>query len=438
MDRHVVIVGGGFGGLRAARILAGQKGIRLTLIDKHNYHLFQPLLYQVATAGLAASQIAVPIRALIGRKPRVQVVLGEVSKVEISKQCVVTQDARVWFYDYLVLAAGTRHSYFGSNHWEQYAPGLKSLEDASEIRGRVLVAYEKAEVETNPERRRSLLTFVVIGGGPTGVEMAGSLAEIARYTLAPDFQSIDPSSARVVLIEAGDRVLAAFDPELSARAKSDLEHMGVEVWLKSRVTNITEGMVELGGNKIFASTVIWAAGVQPSELAKTMGVELDRAGRVKVNSDLTVPGYKNVFVIGDLASFETPSQQTLPALAPVAMQQGAHAARNIRRAVVGQSLKDFRYRDKGMMATIGRKKAVMQIDGFKAGGALAWWAWVFVHIFYLIDFKNRLFVMLEWSWAYITFRKGARLIIGRSSSNARSAASASTKSSERRPAEGQL
>lgn len=409
--KKVVIVGGGFGGLVAAKKLRGRKDIELTLIDRRNYHLFQPLLYQVATAGLSPAEIAVPIRAeLGGDRHAPHVVLGNVSDVDVHNRLVQVGDRKLP-YDILVLACGAKHSYFGHNEWEENAPGLKTLEQATEIRRRLLLAFEQAEIETDAEKQKALLTFVIVGGGPTGVELAGAIAEISRHTLEKDFSHIDPSRTRVILIEAGARVLAAFSPGLSKKAARSLEELGVQVWTNTRVTNVNGDGVSLGTETIRARTVLWAAGVEPSSLGKKLNTALDRMGRVIVKPDLSLPEHSNIFVIGDMASFATADGSTLPGLAPVAMQQGRHVARQILRELKGEAREDFHYLDKGQMATIGKSKAVLQFGKLRMTGLLAWMAWLLIHIYYLIGFKNKFFVFLQWTWSYLTFKKGARLIV---------------------------
>jgi NADH dehydrogenase len=410
--KHVVIIGGGFGGLRAAKTLANKSEVWVSLLDRHNYHLFQPLLYQVATAGLSPADIAVPIRSIIGAHKNIEVILGEVNTIDL-EQKKIYYDKRQIDYDYLIVAAGAKHSYFAHPEWEPLAPGLKTLEQATEIRKRVLLAYEQAEIETDAQIKKALLTFVVVGGGPTGVELAGALAEISRQTLSKDFKKIDPSQARVILIEAGTGLLAAFDPDLSKKATRDLEAMGVQIWVSSRVTEIQKDCVKLGNESVSTHTVIWAAGVLPSHLNQYLGKNRDQIGRVIVNEFLNIDSHPEVFVIGDLAHFKSSNDEILPGLAPVAMQQGQSAAKNILNAIQQKPYQPFIYLDKGMMATIGRKKAIMQFRGFKIAGFLAWLAWLLIHIFYLIDFKNKLFVFLNWCWSYFTFRKGARLIVGK-------------------------
>jgi NADH dehydrogenase len=408
--RHIVIIGGGFGGLRAAKTLAHKPHVLVTLIDRHNYHLFQPLLYQVATAGLSPADIAVPIRSVIGANQNTEVILGTVREIN-PEQKYIRYDGGQVKYDYLIVAAGATHSYFSHPEWEQFAPGLKTLEHATEIRRRVLLAYEQAEIELNEVTKTELLTFVIVGGGPTGVELAGAIAEISRQTLAKDFKNIDPSHSRVVLIEAGDRILAAFSRELAIQATVDLEHMGVEIRTHSRVTEITSTFVKLGTDSIATRTVIWAAGVQPSELGRFFADNSDPSGRVIIDQYLNVKDHPEIFVIGDMANFKLANNLSLPGLAPVAMQQGELAAKNILRQIANKPPMPFKYLDKGMMATIGRKKAIMEYRGFQVSGLLAWIAWLLIHIFYLIDFKNKLFVFLNWCWSYVTFRKGARLIV---------------------------
>ena len=408
--KKVIIIGGGFGGLRAAKTLANNPFVSITIIDRHNYHLFQPLLYQVATAGLSPADIAVPIRSIIGGAKNTEVFLGTVKSINTLNKSV-TFDSIELNYDFLIVAVGAKHSYFGKTEWENLAPGLKTLEQATEIRRRVLIAYEKAEIELNPEIKKELLTFVVVGAGPTGVEMAGAIAEISHQTLAKDFKNIDPSIARIILVDAGPRILAAFHPHLSQKATQDLEAMGVQLRINSRVSNITPNSVTIGSEKIVTHTVIWAAGVQPSPLGKELGAPLDSLGRVIVNEFSNIPNNQSVFVVGDLAHFKGHENIPLPGLAPVAIQQGEWAAKNILRGLNGNAYLPFVYRDKGMMATIGRKKAIMQFKGIQVSGIVAWFAWLIIHIFYLIDFKNKLFVFLNWCWSYFTFRKGARLIV---------------------------
>ena len=407
---HVVIVGGGFGGLEAAKTLATVP-VRVTLIDRRNHHLFQPLLYQVATAVLSPADIAQPIRSVLRNQANVEVVLAEVEAIDPGARELVLDDGRIG-YDYLILAAGANHAYFGHEEWEPLAPGLKTLDQATDIRRRILLAFEKAEQEGDPAKRQALMTFVVVGGGPTGVEMAGAIAEIARFSLARDFRHIDTRQARVVLIEAGDRVLAAFPVKLSRRALADLQRLGVDVRCGQPVTAVGPHSVTVGGEQIPTRTVIWAAGVLASPLGRTLGVPVDRAGRVLVEPDLSIPGYPGVFVIGDLAALVDAQGKPLPGTAPVAMQQGNTAAHNIERVIAGRAPRPFRYRDRGNMATIGRNSAVADIHGLRLTGFVAWLAWAVVHVLNLIGFRNRVLVALQWLWSYLTFQRGARLITG--------------------------
>ena len=405
---QVIIVGAGSGGLEAAKKLACED-VCLTVIDRTNYHLFQPLLYQVATAALSPADIAAPIRAILSACRNVEVLLAEVESVDVEARKVTTKD-RVFDYDFLILATGARHSYFGHNEWEKLAPGLKSLEDAVELRRRILLAFEFAEKTTDEAARKAAMTFVIIGGGPTGVEMAGAIAEISRYTMAKDFRHIDPSQARVILIEGAPRLLAAYPEDLSESARKQLVQLGVEVRTNARATNITEAGVQMNGEFIPCRVKIWAAGNNASFVGKTLDAPADRVGRVIVNDDLTIPGHREVQVIGDLANFSHQNGGPLPGISPVAMQQGRHAARNIRRMIRGQQPQRFRYFDKGTMATIGRNKAVADLKFFHLSGFPAWLAWLFVHIIFLVGFRNRLLVFIQWAWAYLTFDKGARLI----------------------------
>lgn len=409
--RRVVIVGGGFGGLNCARALQSRRDLSVTLIDRRNYHLFQPLLYQVAMAGLSPGDIASPIRGLFSATSNVHVVQAEVEGVNAEARRVLST-AGAYDYDYLVLAAGAQHAYFGKDEWEDYAPGLKTLEQATEIRRRVLGALEQAECERDQTRRRALLTFVVVGGGPTGVELAGAIGEMTRYTLARDFRNIDPKLTRIVLIEAGSRILPSFDPQLSSRATSELERLGVQLWTNSAVTRINADGVFVGQEHLASASVIWAAGVQASPIGKSLQGELDRQGRIMVRADLSVPGYPEVLVIGDQAHFKAPyMERPLPGVASVAIQQGRHAARTICADLDGLRRKEFRYLDKGQMATIGRRRAVMQKGNFRSAGVFAWFVWLLVHIYFLSGFKNRLFVLIQWSWSYLTFARGTRLIV---------------------------
>ena len=413
---HVVIVGGGFGGLYAAFRLTGRP-VDVTLIDRRNHHLFQPLLYQVATAALSPGDIAQPIRHILRKSENVRVLLAEATAVEAERRCLRLADGEV-AYDYLILATGASHAYFGHDEWRPLAPGLKDIDDALEIRRRVLLAFEAAERESDPAARHALLTFVIVGGGPTGVELAGALAEIARDAVAHDFRAIDPTQARIVLMEAGPRVLGTFAEPLGLAAGRELAARGVEVLTRTAVTRIAPGLVEAGPLSVPAETVLWAAGVLASPLARTLGVPLDRAGRVLVEPDLTIPGHPEVFVIGDLAAFlhdpATPGLP-LPGMAPVAIQMGRHAADGVLRAARGEPMPPFRYRNRGAMATIGRNAAVAEIGRLRLTGLVAWLAWVLVHVATLIGFRNRLLVMIEWAWAYVTFNRGVRLITGQTS-----------------------
>jgi len=409
-QRHIVIVGAGFGGLRAARALK-HADVRITVIDRRNYHLFQPLLYEVATAGLSPNDIAYPIRAVLRRQKNTRVFLAEVVAIDTKRRKVILQDGEVE-YDYLILATGAGHSYFGHPEWETYAPGLKSIEDALEIRRRILLAFEMAERETDEERRRALLTFVIIGGGPTGVELAGAIAEIAYTVMVQDFRSIRPQDARIILVEAGTRILPFMPESLSLKAERALKRLGVEIVKNSPVTSVHQGMVMAGTQTIQAGTVLWAAGVEPSPVARSLGVPLDDVGRVPVNPDLSIPGHPEVFVIGDLAAFVDETGKLLPGLAAVAVQQGRHVARNILRMCNGLPSEPFHYVDLGTMATIGRAAAVVNFNWIMLSGFLAWVIWIFVHILLLIGFRNRFVVLFDWAWSYLSFQRSARLITG--------------------------
>jgi NADH dehydrogenase len=406
---RVVIVGAGFGGLEAAKKLAC-KDVFVTVIDRTNYHLFQPLLYQVATAALSPADIAAPIRAVLSKCKNMEVILAELRSVDVNAKKVKMSDGAELDYDFLVLATGARHSYFGHDEWEKLAPGLKSLEDAIEVRRRLLTAFEYAERITDEAARRAAMTFVIIGGGPTGVEMAGAIAEIARHTLAKDFCHIDPSQARVILVEGDPRLLSAFPEDLSASALKQLVDLGVEVRTGARATDLTETGVQVGDEFIPCRVKIWAAGNNASFVGKTLGVPIDRVGRVMVNDDLTIPGHPEVQVIGDLANFSHQTGQPLPGVSPVAMQQGRLAARNILAMIDGHKPQRFYYWDKGSMATIGRHKAVADLKLVHLSGLPAWLAWLFVHLIFLVGFRNRLLVLFQWAWAYLTFNAGARLI----------------------------
>ncbi len=411
---RVVIVGGGFAGLNASRRLlrSAPANLELTVVDRRNHHLFQPLLYQVAMAGLSPADISTPIRTILGGDPRVSVHLAEVQRVDLAARQVHTTEGSLP-YDFLVLACGATHAYFGHDEWESHAPGLKTIEQATEIRRRVLTAYERAEVEPDVEKRRRLLTFVVVGAGPTGVELAGALGELSRHTLNRDFRRIDPGSTRVLLIEGGPRVLAAFDPEMSRKAARSLEKLGVTIWTNTRVTEISGDRVQAGDEVVHANTVLWAAGVRASRLGATLDVPLDDAGRVIVERDLSLPGHPEVFVVGDQAHFKQADGSPVPGVAPAAIQQGRHAADNILHDLRNEQREPFDYFDKGLMATIGRASAVVQSGKLRMSGFFAWVAWCFVHILYLIGFRNRLLVFIQWMWSYVRYRRGARLITQR-------------------------
>lgn len=407
---HVVTVGAGFGGLYAARALAG-KPVRVTVIDRRNHHLFQPLLYQVATAALSPGDIASPIRAILRRQRNVEVFLAEAVSVNVEARKVILADGEIG-YDYLILATGVSHAYFGHDEWADDAPGLKDLEDAIEIRRRILLAFEAAERETDEAIRRALLTFVIVGAGPTGLELAGALAEISRHTLARDFRNIDPKHARVILLEGSSRVLPSYPEDLCAKAEQSLRRLGVEVRTRAMVTSIGPNSVRIGTECIDAFTIIWAAGVAASHIGASLGTRLDKAGRVVVEPDLTIPDHREIFVIGDLACFLHQGGRPLPGVAPVAIQQGRAAATNILRACQGLPYETFRYVDKGNLATIGRAAAVAEFGRIHIAGFLAWLAWLFVHILFLIGFRNRVIVLFQWAWIYFTYQRAPRLITG--------------------------
>jgi NADH dehydrogenase len=411
--RRIVVIGAGFGGLSVAKGLAGS-AFDVTVIDQHNYHLFQPLLYQVATAGLSPADIASPIRGILRDAKNVTVVLARVSGVDTDNNEVMAEGRRVPF-DELVIATGAEHAYFG-NDWASYAPGLKTIDDATYLRRRILLAFERAETEPDPDERRRLLNFVVVGGGPTGVEMAGAIAELAKRALAKDFRAIDPRWTRIVLVEAGPRLLAPFDPSLSAAARRSLEQLGVEVRLGAAVTECDCGGVSLGDERIESRTIVWAAGVKASPAAEWLSAECDRAGRVMVNDDLSVPGHPNIFVLGDAAHAVGQDGKLLPGVAPVAKQQGQYVAKLLLARARGDNLPPFRYRDFGSLATIGRKRAVAQLGKLKLTGFIAWVLWSVAHIYFLIGFRNRLVVAMNWMWSYLTFQRGTRLITGMSGS----------------------
>jgi NADH dehydrogenase len=410
---HVVIVGGGFAGLNAAKALANAPEIEVTLIDERNHHLFQPLLYQVATAGLSPAEIAAPTRAILSGARNIRVLRDRAVDIDLPRQVVVCHSGE-HAYDYLVLACGAKHAYFGNEQWEAHAPGLKTLEQATEIRRRVLSAFEEAEKDAGPELKRALLTFAVVGGGATGVELAGAIGEMSRFTLARDFRQIDPTLARVILIEAGSRILPTFDERLARRAVRDLESLGVGIWTDSPVTQIDAEGLDIGSQRLACRTVLWAAGVRASSLGQQLGADLDRQGRVRVGPDLSLPGHPEVFVAGDQAHVVGPDGSPLPGMAPAALQQGRYLARRIRALARGRPYPDFRFRDRGQMATIGRRRAVLQSGNLRLAGIAAWFAWLAIHIYYLAGFKNRLFVVLQWALSYFTYRRGARLIVQKS------------------------
>lgn len=409
---HVVIVGGGFGGLSAAKKLARGNQIKITLVDKRNYHLFQPLLYQVAMAGLSPADIAYPLRALLSQHENVEVLLGEVKEINKEEKWIRTESNLINF-DYLILACGSTYTYFNSPEWEPFAPGLKTITQATEIRRRVFLAFEKAERAEDQAIKDMYMTVVVVGGGPTGVELAGSLGEITRYSILKDFDHIKPHQTKIILIEAGPTILPTMTVELQREARRELEELGVEVRTGQKVSDINEKGITAGGEFISAGTILWAAGVAANPINKTLGVELDRQGRILVNRDLSIPGFSNIFVIGDQAHYEWgENKQPLPGLAPVAMQQGRFVAKVIRGKILGERVPAyFKYIDKGQMATVGRSRAVAMFKGLEFSGFTAWISWLMVHIYYLIGFKNRVFVLLQWAWTYLTYRRGARLII---------------------------
>jgi len=414
--KQVLIVGAGFAGLNAAKRLRDVPGISVTLLDRENYHLFQPLLYQVAMAALSPADIAVPIRSLFPKVRNIRVLKADVQRVDVAGRKVVTDNSGEFQYDYLLLACGSQHAYFGHEEWEHFAPGLKILPQATEIRRRVLEAFEAAERDENVEARRRHLTFVVVGGGPTGVELAGAIGEMSRYTLARDFRSIDPRQTRVILVEAGPRILPSFDAKLAARAMRDLESLGVQVWTNARVTNVSADGVSVGNEHVAASTILWAAGVRAADVGRTLGAQLDPVGRVKVNPDLTIPGHPEVFVLGDLARVEEQDGRLLPGVAFVAMQEGIYAANVIRQEVKRGAVAErapFRYNDLGQLATIGRSRAIAELGRLRLTGYLAWWFWLLLHIYRLSGFRNRLSVLIQWAWSYWTYTRGARLIVGK-------------------------
>jgi|HubBroStandDraft_6_1064221.scaffolds.fasta_scaffold48163_2 NADH dehydrogenase len=435
---RVVIVGAGFGGLNAAQALARARA-RITIVDRRNYHTFQPLLYQVATAGLSPGEIAAPVRSILRSDKNIEVLMSEVTGFDLNRRVVLTPDFEIP-YDYLIVAAGAGHSYFGHEEWEPYAPGLKTIEDALEIRRRILLAFELAERQVAAGETTSNLNFLVVGGGPTGVELAGTLAEISRHALAHEFRSIDPARTHILLVEGGPRILPAYPEDLSRSAVQQLNHLGVEVRTSTTVTQVEPGAVYFGGTRFPATVILWAAGVAASPLGKKLGVVVDRAGRVPVQPDLTIPGHPEVFVIGDLAAVKDEQGKLLPGVAPVAMQQGNYVAKVIRKEIesaasvrvnpegapsLSRSLRQggdfdsaaksrpkFHYWDKGSLATIGRAAAVAQFGKIHISGFLAWLSWLFIHILFLIGFRNRLLVFIQWAWSYVTYERGARLITG--------------------------
>ena len=407
---HVVIIGGGFAGLWATRAL-GTANVRITLVDRTNHHLFQPLLYQVATAGLSSSDIAAPLRRILRKQNNVEVRLATVDRIDVDARRIHLDDESSLGYDLLVVATGATHAYFGHDNWAPFAPGLKTLKDAVRIRRRILIAFERAEAENDPAKRAAWLNFAVVGAGPTGVELAGTLAEIARHTLRREFRNIDPASAKVRLIEAGPRVLSTFPESLSEKARKQLDKLGVDVVTGTPVTNISDDGYRLGDEFVAAKTIVWAAGVAASGLAKSLRVPLDRAGRVQVLPDLTVPNHPEIFVAGDLAAIAI-NGKPVPGIAPAAKQMGGYVAQAIRARLAGKTATPFTYRDYGNLATIGRMAAIVDIRGFKFSGALAWFFWLIAHIFFLIGFRNRLSVMINWIWAYGTYDRAARVVVG--------------------------
>ena len=411
MVKKVVIVGAGFAGLNAARRLRNVGDLDVTVIDRENHHLFQPLLYQVAMAALSPAEIAAPIRSLLSGG-NARVIQAAAKRIDVEGRRVIT-DAGEYAYDYLLVACGAQHAYFGHEEWEVNAPGLKTLPQATEIRRRVLEAFEAAERESDANARRRYLTFVVVGGGPTGVELAGAIGEMSRYTLAKDFRTIDPRQTRIILVEAGDRILTSFDQKLAARAMRDLESLGVQVWTSSRVTNITQEGVMVGSEHVASATVLWAAGVRAADVGRTLGTAVDNAGRVVVKEDLSIPDHPEVFVAGDMAHRLGADGKPLPGVALVAMQQGIYVAKMIRNDLAGRPRVPFQYRDLGQLATIGRSRAICELFGIRLSGWIAWWVWLIVHIYRLSGFRNRLIVLIQWAWSYMTFNRGARLIVGK-------------------------
>ncbi|TCD48711.1 NAD(P)/FAD-dependent oxidoreductase [Chlorobium sp. N1] len=412
MKKRVVIVGGGFTGMNAARVLGNRDDVEVTLIDRRNYHLFQPLLYQVAMSALDEGDIAAPLRNMLSIYDNITVYKGIVERIDAENHTIHTDFGPVE-YDYLILACGVRHHYFGNNQWEENAPGLKTLSQAKEIRRRILEAYEAAERSSDPVERKKLLTFVIVGGGPTGVELAGSIGEMSRYTLSKLYHQIDPKLTRIFIVEAAPRILGSFAPELASKATRSLEQLGVQIWTSSMVSDVDENGVQIGNERIEAATVLWAAGVTAIKLGDNFGAETDRIGRIVVEGDLSVPGHPEIFVGGDQACSLNAEGKPLPGMAPVALQQGNFIGRTILRDLKGKARKAFQYKDKGQMATIGKNRAIVQIGNVKFDGAPAWFAWLLVHIYYLTSFKHRVFVLMQWGWSYFTFGFGARLIVNR-------------------------
>jgi NADH dehydrogenase len=406
-SESVLILGCGFAGLWAAQALR-KAPVQVTVLDRTNHHLFSPLLYQVATAGLSAPSVAGPIRHILAGQRNTTVLMGEARSIEVDNKSVLLEDGSRIPYDYLIVATGSTHSYFGHDEWAPLAPGLKTLDDALEIRRRVLLAFERAEVEADPDKRAAWLTFAVIGAGATGVELAGTFAEIARHTLRGEFRRIDPHSARVVLVEGTDRVLPVYPPDLSRKAQLQLERLGVTVWVNRRVTEVDDASIAMGDERLSCRTVIWAAGVAASPLGASLGAPLDRAGRVRVAPDLTVPGHPEIYVAGDLAAIEG-----VPGIAPAAKQMGRHAAKNLILSLKSKKTHPFHYRDYGQLATIGRNAAVAVMGRVKLSGFPAWLVWLVAHIYFLINFRNRVIVLIDWGWAYLTYQRYARIIFGR-------------------------
>ena len=407
---HVVVVGAGFAGLGAAKVLR-RANVDVTILDRHNHHLFQPLLYQVATAALSPGDISYPIRAIFSKDKNVRTLLAQADGFDLHNKRVRLQSGEL-AYDYLIVASGATHSYFGHDDWAKDAPGLKELQDALDIRRRIFIAFERAERESDPAKREALLTFVIVGGGPTGVELAGAIAEIAKQVMVEDFREIDPTDTRIILVEAGPRILASMPENLSAKAEADLRRLGCWVWTNKMVTEVTADHVCVGEETVPACTTLWAAGVQASGLGRALTDQTDRSGRAPVEIDLSLPGHSEVFVAGDLAHFAHNRERPLPGVAPVAMQQGKHAAKNILRLIAGEKTEPFEYFDKGNLATIGRAAAVAHIGKLKLSGLIAWLAWLFVHVLYLVGFRNRTAVIFNWAWSYVQTKRAARIIYG--------------------------